>query len=463
MSTEKLSLALVMRMTATPPTLVRMMAYLVCISIFGAGLITEHFDRQHWWILPCGFLFPLFSTILSEHYRNKYPTDTAAVLLLADAFFYGTLFPAMSFSLAPCLFIFLMATVTLITYAGARGWIAAVALVVLGVFAGSAAFGLPSQAPANDQIVLTISAVGVCAFVSLLAYFHHKEASQLISARNQVKVQQEKAAHLSRKLAKYLPPQVWGSIFSGQRDAKLETQRKNLTVFFSDLKGFTEISEELQPEALTDVLNNYFNEMAQIAIKHGGTIDKFIGDAIMIFFGDASSKNPKQDAIACVSMAIDMRRHVKFMQSKMSDMGVSKEIQARMGINSGYCTIGNFGSESRMDYTIIGKEVNLASRLENVAQPNEIIMSESTYLLVRDTIMCREKGEISVKGFNKPVKIYEAVDFRKDLGALQSFMEHQLEGFTLMLDLERVRNYDKERIMKALENAYKQIKEKLIV
>ncbi|HET8706430.1 MAG TPA: adenylate/guanylate cyclase domain-containing protein, partial [Pseudomonadales bacterium] len=382
MSVEKLSLARIMRMTAIPPTLVRMMAYLVCISIFGVGLITEHFDRQHWWILPCGFLYPLLSGIFSEQYRNRYPEDTAAALLLTDAFFYGSMFPAMSFSLAPCLFIFLMATVTLITYAGARGWAASIAMVILGVFTGSVAFGMPNSVVPSDQIVLIVSAVGVCTFVSLLAYFHHKEASQLISARNQVKLQQEKAAQLSRKLAKYLPPQVWGSIFSGQRDAKLETQRKKLTVFFSDLKGFTEISEELQPEALTDLLNKYFNEMAQIAMKHGGTIDKFIGDAIMIFFGDSGSKDPKQDAIACVSMAIEMRRHVKFMQSMVNDMGLSKQVQARMGINSGYCTVGNFGSESRMDYTIIGKEVNLASRLENVAEPNGIVLSESTYLLV---------------------------------------------------------------------------------
>ncbi len=162
-------------------------------------------------------------------------------------------------------------------------------------------------------------------------------------------------------------------------------------------------------------------------------------------------------------MAIEMRRHVKFMQSKMSEYGVSRELLVRMGVNTGYCTVGNFGSESRMDYTIIGKEVNLASRLESCSQPGEILLSETTYLLVRDTIMCREKGEISVKGFNKPVKIFEAVDFRKDLGASQSFMEHRLDGFTLMLDLEHVRNYDKDRIMKALEHAYKQIKEKLIV
>lgn len=458
-----MSLARIMRMTTSPPPLIRMMAFLVCISIFGAGLITEHFDRQNWWMLPCGFLFPVLSHLFSEQYRDSHPLDTGAALLLADAFVYGIFFPAMNFSLAPSLFIFLMSTVSLITYAGVRGWFAAISMVVLGASLSTAIFGLPTHAMPSDQIVLTISAVGVCAFASVLAFFHHKEASQLLSAQGQVKVQQEKAAQLSRKLAKYLPPQVWGSIFSGQRDAKLETQRKKLTVFFSDLKGFTEISEELQPEALTDVLNKYFNEMAQIAIKHGGTIDKFIGDAILIFFGDTASKDPKDDAIACVSMAIEMRRHVKFMQSKMSEYGVSKELLVRMGVNTGYCTVGNFGSESRMDYTIIGKEVNLASRLESCSQPGEILLSETTYLLVRDTIMCREKGEISVKGFNKPVKIFEVVDFRKDLGASQSFMEHRLDGFTLMLDLEHVRNYDKDRIMKALEHAYKQIKEKLIV
>ena len=124
---------------------------------------------------------------------------------------------------------------------------------------------------------------------------------RLALARKEIELEQAKAARLARNLAKYLSPQVWESIFTGKRSVRLETQRKRLTVFFSDIKGFTELSEELEAEALTDLLNNYLNEMSKIALKYGGTIDKFVGDCVMVFFGDPSSQGAKKDAVAVVS------------------------------------------------------------------------------------------------------------------------------------------------------------------
>lgn len=109
-------------------------------------------------------------------------------------------------------------------------------------------------------------------------------------AKTQIQNQREQSIALSHKLSKYLSPQVWQSIFTGERDVRLETQRKKLAVFFSDIKGFTELSEEMEPEALTELLNHYFNEMSEVALKYGGTIDKFVGDSIMVFFGDPTSR-----------------------------------------------------------------------------------------------------------------------------------------------------------------------------
>ena len=134
-----------------------------------------------------------------------------------------------------------------------------------------------------------------------------------------------------------------------------------------------------------------------------------------------------------------------------------------IGINVGYCTVGNFGAESRMDYTIVGKEVNLASRLESMANPGEILISESTYNLIRDVVLCKDRGEITVKGFTKPVPIFEVVDLRKDLGAAQSYMEYETDGFSMYLDIDKIRNYDKDKVIAALESAAKRVKEKLIV
>ena len=203
--------------------------------------------------------------------------------------------------------------------------------------------------------------------------------------------------------------------------------------------------------------------MSKIALKYGGTIDKFIGDAILIFFGDPNTRGLKQDAIACVSMAIEMRKRMKTLKQVWVKQGVTKPLQVRIGINSGYCTVGNFGAETRMDYTIVGKEVNLASRLESMAQPGEILIAEPTYNLIRDVVLCRDRGEISVRGFSKPVLIYEVVDLRRDLGATQSYMEFETEGFSMFLDIDKIRNYDKDKVVATLEAAAKRVKEKLIV
>jgi class 3 adenylate cyclase len=158
-----------------------------------------------------------------------------------------------------------------------------------------------------------------------------------------------------------------------------------------------------------------------------------------------------------------MRRKMKLLRQQWKKEGISKPLQVRMGVNTGYCTVGNFGAETRMDYTIIGREVNLASRLESVAQPGEILISDSTYSLVRDTIMCRDRGQINVKGFSKTVAIYEIVDHRKALGATQSFLECEKDGFTMFVDIDKIRNYDKDTVVEALEEAAKRIRDNLIV
>jgi len=336
--------------------------------------------------------------------------------------------------------------------------------LLLGIIASLILMGPPTLLFAAPNMPTLVAAlVSATFYVSVLGYFSFKQANTLIRIQNELTERQKDAASLSRKLSKYLPPQVWGSIFSGQTDVKLQTQRKKLTVFFSDIKGFAEISEELQPEALTDLLNSYFTEMSRIALKYGGTIDKFVGDAILIFFGDPASRGHKQDAIACVSMALEMRKRMKLLRQQWRKEGISKPLQVRMGINTGYCTVGNFGAETRMDYTIIGREVNLASRLESVAQPGEILISEASYNLVRDVIMCRDKGQITVKGFTRPVQIYQVVDFRRDLGATSSYVEHELPGFSMYLDTNGIQNFDKEKVIQALGQAADKLRDKVIM
>ncbi len=212
---------------------------------------------------------------------------------------------------------------------------------------------------------------------------------------NKVKRHESRLELLATKLSKYLSPQVYDTIFTGKREVRLETTRKTLSVFFSDIVGFAQRAEEMGQEELSKWLNSYLNEMANIALKYGGTLDKFIGDAVMVFFGDPETSGVKQDAVKCVQMGKDMQQRAK-----------SLGVNIRTGIHTGSCTVGNFGSEERMEYTIIGQTVNLASRLESNAEPGRILISSSTYELVKDIIVCELHGEIKVKGIDRAIITY---------------------------------------------------------
>lgn len=211
---------------------------------------------------------------------------------------------------------------------------------------------------------------------------------------------------LAGKLAKYLSPQVYASIFAGTHDVRLATERKRLTVFFSDIKNFTSITADMQPEDLTAMLNQYFTAMSSIAQAHGAHIDKFIGDAMLMFFGDPETRGAEEDARACVRMAIAMQRRMVELRRDWRMNGLEQHFEMRIGINTGYCNVGNFGSNDRMDYTIIGAEVNLAARLEQAADPGGILLSYPTYALVRDILNADERGSITAKGIHREVNVF---------------------------------------------------------
>jgi class 3 adenylate cyclase len=216
----------------------------------------------------------------------------------------------------------------------------------------------------------------------------------------------------------------------------IATERKKLTIFFSDIKDFTQTTERLQPEELTALLNEYFTEMASIAHAHGATVDKFIGDAILAFFGDPETRGAREDAQACVAMAIAMRERLAELNAIWRRRGIEQPFRARMGINTGYCNVGNFGSADRMDYTIIGAEANLAARLESIAEPGGIVMSYETYALVQDQVRARPLAPISLKGISREVVPYAVDPHQAQLAEHDpERMEALTGGLQLKLDL----------------------------
>jgi adenylate cyclase len=211
---------------------------------------------------------------------------------------------------------------------------------------------------------------------------------------------------LSTRLAKYLSPQVYSSIFSAGDSVDMAPQRKKLTVFFSDIVGFTALVDTLESEELTNLLNLYLTEMSKIAVAHGATVDKFIGDAVFAFFGDPVSNGVERDAQSCVAMAQAMQERLAELRQTWRDKGLDDTFQLRIGITTGFCTVGNFGSEDRLDYTAIGNAVNLAARLQSLAEPGGILLDNETYHLVKDAIDQAEEVHLPLKGFAKPVRAY---------------------------------------------------------
>ncbi|MER8710000.1 adenylate/guanylate cyclase domain-containing protein [Mesorhizobium sp. M1088] len=260
-------------------------------------------------------------------------------------------------------------------------------------------------------------------------------------------------AAISLKIAKYLSPQIYKSIFSGQKDVTIATERKKLTIFFSDVKDFTAIVERLQPEDLTLLLNEYFTEMSTIALKHGGTVDKFIGDALLVFFGDPETQGVEEDARACLRMAVDMQRRLEQLNRVWHDRGVERPFRARMGINTGYCNVGNFGSDDRMDYTIIGAEANLAARLQSIAEPGGICLSYETYALVRDLVRARPLAPIAMKGISREVVPYEVEGLLGELAQRPQVISEHATGLDLFLDVEAIDENGVERAKKRLSEA----------
>ena len=242
------------------------------------------------------------------------------------------------------------------------------------------------------------------------------------------------------KLSKYFSPQVFSSIFTGELDVKIDTRRKNLTIFFSDIKGFTSLTEKLEPEQLTNLIADYLTEMTDIAMKYGGTVDKYIGDAIMIFFGDPDTRGIKIDAVSCVKMALEMLTRLSVIKKKWESQGISDNLSIRIGIHSDICTVGNFGSKDRLDYTVLGNGVNLASRLEGLAKPNTILISDSTYNIIKEEIECTASEEVKVKGKLQPVKTYKVNDVLSGHRNTDIFYED--EGFLLNIEESKITNVD---------------------
>ncbi|MCP4751447.1 MAG: CHASE2 domain-containing protein [Proteobacteria bacterium] len=234
----------------------------------------------------------------------------------------------------------------------------------------------------------------------------------------------------------YLSPDVIDALVDDPEKLSLGGERREMTAFFSDVQGFSTISESLTPDELVQLLNKYLTAMCNIIADHNGTIDKFEGDAIIAFWG-APMNQPDHAKLSCFA-TVDMQKQLVAMREEWMKEGMPR-ILVRMGINSGPMVVGNMGSEKRMDYTIMGDSVNLAARLEgaNKFYKNFSMISEATYKQAKDFIDVRELDTIRVVGKNEPITVYDLLDRKNQVGGkLADMVEKYLQGLDLYKQLK---------------------------
>ena len=235
---------------------------------------------------------------------------------------------------------------------------------------------------------------------------HEEELTTKSNALEETNTKLKKA---QEQISKYLDPNVTEKIFKGEFSAELSHRRTKLTMFFSDIKDFTQFTDASDPEDVARLLNEYLGEMAQIVRKWGGTIPQFTGDSIYAIFGAPDSKGAQGDALACLRMALEMQMKMKTLRGKWWNEGIQFPFEIRCGIHTGMADVGNYGSEGFMEYSAIGLNTNLASRLEQACEPGEIYLSHTSWALVKEEIPCEEVGTIEAKGFHYPIQTYRVL------------------------------------------------------
>jgi adenylate cyclase len=220
---------------------------------------------------------------------------------------------------------------------------------------------------------------------------------------------EEQMAELVRtgELKRFLPHQVAEGLLAGQLSTSDGFERRRLTLLFADMVGFTDLSDTLEPEELSEVFNEYLREMTAVAVAHGGTLDNYIGDGLMVIFGAPSQDEESAQAWAAVKAAFGMMARADELTAAIRERGIPADLRVRVGVNTGHCTVGVFGSDLLRAYKAVGFAVNMAARLQSEADPGTLLVGFRTYALVKDRVRAQSRGELTLKGAARPVEAWE--------------------------------------------------------
>ncbi|MBE7560670.1 CHASE2 domain-containing protein [bacterium] len=310
----------------------------------------------------------------------------------------------------------------------APGWMDLAAILALGLLVG--ALGVTQRGSRYAALVLltlTLYAAGAYwtfVYGRLWVDLFHPLASGMVAYVGSALVayvgeQREKAA-IKSVFSRIVNKEVMEELIADPEALALGGASREVTILFTDIKGFTSLSEAMPPAGVVQLLNEYFTEMVEIVFKHGGMLDKYIGDAMMLVFGAPRPYGSRDEAPRrAVRCAVEMQKKMRQLQEHYRERSLPM-LRMRIGVNTGEVVAGNIGSIKRLEYSVIGDAVNLASRLESNAPVDGVLISQYTYQHVADEVIAHKKPPLVVKGRQQPVDVYEILDVKEPSYAAES-------------------------------------------
>jgi adenylate cyclase len=247
--------------------------------------------------------------------------------------------------------------------------------------------------------------------IEFMISFANQAAIAIENAQLYAKVKEEE--RIRERLQRFFSPGVVGKIMSDEKTVSLGGENRTATILFSDIRGFTSLTERIQTVTSVEILNDFLSTMSEEVFLHEGTLDKYIGDCIMAIFGAPVAH--ADDALRAIKAALGMKKRVHQLKEQWRDkldVSVREVFEIGIGIHTGEVIAGNVGSIKRMEYTVVGTAVNLASRLENVAKPGQILISRSTYACAKEFIEARKLPPVELKNISRPVEVYEVIGLK---------------------------------------------------
>jgi len=250
--------------------------------------------------------------------------------------------------------------------------------------------------------------VSTCLFALGMTLLAENEGRSRYADERLLAQQQQLLADAHELVRRYAPAAVADRLEHGDNTVGA-AQRRRVTIFFADVVGFTALADQLDPEALAEVMNDYLGSVAEVVERHGGTLNEFAGDGVMAIFGAPEEMAPADQVRAALRTAAEVRTELRQWSSRWYALGLAHDLEARMGVNTGVVSVGTFGSAVRATYTGIGLQTNIAARVQSQCPPGSVLLSGTSWHLIKDDVPCLPRGEVEVKGVHFPIAMYEPV------------------------------------------------------